>query len=286
MFNRMNMKTSPSPSPQKTAFTLIELLVVIAIIAILAALLLPVLSRAKLKAREVQCRSNLHQLVLASTIYIDDNHRPPGREAAGYPGGAWMGTLKDYYKADGAILCPSAPVRPPVPTPQEINGQGTADRAWARWTDDGKTMFSGSYGYNAWLYDLHGKHPVLTEQEFRRFWLDGEMKVQHPTRTPVFADANWIDGVPYENNRPCNNLYVGRSLTIGFKDMGRFAIARHGGVNPSSAPRNMPGGQPLPGAINIGLFDGHVELVKLDQLWTYDWHRDWQTPAVRPDPAP
>jgi prepilin-type N-terminal cleavage/methylation domain-containing protein len=62
---------------RRTGFTITELLVVIAIIAIVAALLLPTFSTAKHKARMVACKSNLHQLGIALSIYLNDNNAFP-----------------------------------------------------------------------------------------------------------------------------------------------------------------------------------------------------------------
>lgn len=145
---------------------------------------------------------------------------------------------------------------------------------------DKKTMFNGSYGYNGWLYsDLKFSEPGDPKQQQI---FTSEAAVQQPALTPVFFDENWVDAWPEETDQPYTNLYTGQPFSVSPNQMGRCTIARHGSRSASSAPSYVSPDEKMPGAINMGMADGHTELVKLEGLWNCYWHLNWQPPAARP----
>lgn len=259
-------------------FTLVEMLVVIVIIGILAALLLPVLAAAKRKGNETACLNNVRQLTLTGFMYANENGSPILYNNPRYPDGCWMGSSANFIKDKKIFVCPTAPLH--NPPPDTGNREGAADAAWVRWTSDAREMFFGSYGYNGWLYSDLPKY-YAQSVNFVYTKTDG---IENTSKTPVFVDANWVDLSPKETEGPWPNLYAGAPFGTSHDDaMGRCTISRHSINNPTSAPRNLSPGQKLPGAVTIGFADGRSQLIKLEDLWTFSWHRDWQTPVQRPD---
>ncbi|HEX3624345.1 MAG TPA: type II secretion system protein [Verrucomicrobiae bacterium] len=258
-------------------FTLVEMLIVIAVIAILAALILPVLMAAKQKAYESTCLNNVRQLTLIGFMYANDNGSPILYNNPRYPDGCWMGSSAEFINNKKLFVCPTAPLH--NPPPDVGNREGAADAAWVRWTSDAREMFVGSYGYNAWLYsDLPKYYPQLVSFVYTK-----TASIENPSATPVFVDANWVDLSPKETDGPWPNLYAGAPFgTSGDDNMGRCTIARHSTSSASSAPRALSAGQKLPGAVTIGFADGHAKSIRLEDLWSLNWHRGWQVPAPRP----
>ncbi|MEO7719746.1 MAG: DUF1559 domain-containing protein [Capsulimonas sp.] len=190
-----------------SAFTLIELLVVIAIIAILAAILFPVFAKAREKARQTSCSSNMRQLGLGFLQYEQDyEEMSPGSDAFGQ---GWGGRIYPYVKSSGVYGCPDDPTSPEAGT-SKIS-YATNVNLIAGMNPDGSTLSTTFLGGSPTYPSIASwTSPANTVQLFE-----------------IQGNTNAYTGVPHYGVN-VSDLYEGRTGN------GCGAVAGAGGAAPST----------------------------------------------------
>ncbi len=150
----------------RRGFTLIELLVVIALVAILAAILFPVFAKAREKARQSSCLSNVKQIAQALVMYTGDYEAYPmmSSVSTAYPRTRWPDLVYPYIKNQQLFLCPSVPAH--------LIGKAFAHDQNVRY---------GGYGYN-YQYLGNSRFP----------WTAADAMIQAPSATIALADTQGV----------------------------------------------------------------------------------------------
>jgi len=280
----MKPAIQPANQSKQTGFTLLELVIVVAFAIVLVALpLLAATTRDRATVQQIQCADNIRQLTHDTALYIGDNGKAMPSSPPFGSSGSWFPNLMSYASSTNLLRCAACTKPPLVISPPAAvgNSEGSADQPYGKpWILPGSSALQEVYsgiGFNGWFFSDaggDGRNFILPNgKSGLSGYFTSDSAVSKPSATPVFFDENWSDAWPVETDIPPYDLYLGDSLSShGGHEMGRLTIVRHGSLRGFEAPRNLTGNPVLPGAVNMSFYDGHVELVKLEKLWTFYWY--------------
>jgi hypothetical protein len=189
----------------------------------------------------------------------------------------------EYALPGGPWICPDAPLAAgDAPAPGSQGQWGTVATAWAfsnGWFfvwETNHILRAGSYAINWYLLD----RALVTAEHLRGDFVT-ENQMSRPDLTPVAVDGREWTLFPRETDMPPSNLVTGDYAAVNVDGMSVAALPRHGN-RPRPVPTKWPSNLPLPGAVDVGFYDGHCELIKPDNLWQLYWTSDWKPPLKRP----